>query len=279
MKKIIAAFDGLKYSETTRDQAIHIASTTASHLVGIFLEDYTYNSYKVYDLIIKKGVSKTGIKKYEEKDKATRQRAVTNFEKACQKAGVNYTIHHDSNFAIQELLHESIYADLLIIDVKETMNNNEESKPTEFISNLLGAVQCPVLLVSGSYNPIEKIILLFDGEPSSVHAVKMFSYIFPALKQLPTEMIAVKTMNSDMHVPDNKLMKEFMKRHFPKAILKVLRGLPETEIINYLKKIGPNSLVVLGAYRRGTVSRWFRESMADSLMKSLDNPLFVAHNK
>ncbi len=279
MKKIIVAFDGLKYSETTRDQAIFIAKSTASHLVGIFLEDYTYNSFQIYDLIIKKGVSKAGVKKYEEKDKVARQKAINNFEKACQKEGVNYTIHHNDNFAIQELLRESIYADLLVIDSKETMNNKNESKPTEFISSLLGAVQCPVLLVSGKYKPIEKVVLLFDGEPSSVHAVRMFSYIFPTLKQLPTELITVKTMNSNLHVPDNKLMKEFMKRHYPKAVLKVLRGLPETEIANYIKKSGPNSLIVLGAYRRGTVSRWFRESMADSLMKKLDNPMFIAHNR
>lgn len=38
-------------------------------------------------------------------------------------------------------------------------------------------------------------------------------------------------------------------------------------------------LVVLGAYRRNELSRWFKTSMADTLMKELDTPLFIAHNK
>ena len=79
--------------------------------------------------------------------------------------------------SLPELLHESIYADLLIIDSKETLTHYEEEVPTRFIRDLLTDVQCPVLLVPQKYKPVKKIVLLFDGEPSSVHAIKMFSYI------------------------------------------------------------------------------------------------------
>lgn len=33
------------------------------------------------------------------------------------------------------------------------------------------------------------------------------------------------------------------------------------------------------SYRRSEISRWFKTSMADILMKELDAPLFIAHNK
>ncbi|WP_276504691.1 hypothetical protein [Terrimonas pollutisoli] len=46
-----------------------------------------------------------------------------------------------------------------------------------------------------------------------------------------------------------------MKRHFPHATYSVFKGLPEIAIVNYLKKQKENSLVILGAYRRSTVSR------------------------
>lgn len=42
MKKIIAAFDGLKYSESTRDYAIYLTKQTNTHLIGIFMDDPTY---------------------------------------------------------------------------------------------------------------------------------------------------------------------------------------------------------------------------------------------
>ena len=167
----------------------------------------------------------------------------------------------------------------MIVDSKETLTHFEEEIPTLFIRDLLTDVQCPVLLTPKKYVPIEKIVLLYDGEPSSVHAIKMFNYLLPELMHLPTEVISVKSIKKDLHLPDNKLMKEFMKRHYPNATFTMLKGLPEIEIIHHLKGERQNILVVLGAYRRGMVSRWFRESMADILMKELKVPLFIAHNK
>lgn len=279
MKKIIAAFDGLKYSASTRDYALYVAKQTNTHLVGIFMDDPTYTSYKIYDLIAEKGVSERKLKIYEAKDKAIRTATAADFEKACKKAGIDYAIHHDRKIAIQELKHESIYTDLLIIDSQETLTHYTEKLPTRFICDLLSDAQCPVLLVPQKYKPLQKIILLYDGEPSSVHAIKMFSYLLPQLKQLDTSVIYVNPGNNNLHIPDNKLMKEFMKRHYPRATYKVIKGLAEYEILKYLKQTRGNALVVLGAYRRGTVSRWFRESMADILMKEIKLPLFIAHNK
>ena len=51
MNKYIAAFDGLKFSESTSDFAIALAASAKSHLTGIFLDDQTYTSYKIYDLV------------------------------------------------------------------------------------------------------------------------------------------------------------------------------------------------------------------------------------
>jgi hypothetical protein len=187
MKKIIAAFDGLKYSESTKDYAIYIAKQTNTHLVGIFMDDPVYTSYNIYDLIVKEGASGDKLREYQAKDNATRTIAAKRFETVCRKNGLEYTVHHDRNIAIQELKHESIYADLLIIDARETLTHNKENIPTRFIRDLLGDVQCPVIVVPKKYKPVQKIILLYDGEPSSVHAVKMFSYSLPELMYLDTE--------------------------------------------------------------------------------------------
>jgi len=279
MEKIIVAFDGLKFSESARDYATFIAKQTNTHLAGIFMDDPVYTTYNIYDLVVKEGASADKLKKYRAKDKAARNAAAKKFEAFCQANKLECTIHHNHNIAIQELKHESIYADLLIIDSKETLTHYIEKLPTRFIRDLLGDAQCPVLIVPRQYKPIQKILLLYDGEPSSVHAIKMFSYLLPQLKDLQTEVISVNPVDSTLQLPDNKLMKEFVKCHYPNADYTIMRGRAEDEIVKYLKKSLQNSLVVLGAYRRNTVSRWFRESMADVLMKEVNLPLFIAHNK
>ena len=279
MKKFIAAFDGLRFSESVMEYAILLAKQSSAHLVGVFLDDYLRHSYKIYDLVTKEGAPEVKQKKLEAKDMATRAAASNLFANACREAGINYSVHHDRDTAIYELLHESIYADLLIVNSSETLTAYTEKIPTEFIRDLLSHAQCPVLIVPQTFKPIEQLILLYDGEPTSVYAIKMFSYMLPSLKQTPTEVISVKSGNQTPIVPDKKLMKEFMERHFPFATYSVLKGLPETAIVNYLKNQEGNPLVVLGAYRRSTISRWFRASMADVLMGELKLPLFIAHNK
>ncbi|HTL08380.1 MAG TPA: universal stress protein, partial [Chitinophagaceae bacterium] len=125
---------------------------------------------------------------------------------------------------------------------------------------------------------IERIVFLYDGAPSSVHAVKTFSYLFPEMVAQPCTVLSAKGYYRDLHLPDNKLMKEFMKKHYPKAAYEVFRGQPEEEIIERLKKEGEGALIVIGANRRGMVSRWFKKSMADVLMQASLGPLFIAHN-
>ena len=55
MKKIIAVIDGLKYSDSSTEYAVHVAKRTGSHLVGVFLNDITYHSYKIYELVDGRG--------------------------------------------------------------------------------------------------------------------------------------------------------------------------------------------------------------------------------
>lgn len=277
MKKIIAAIDGLKLSESTMNYAVHIAKELDAHLVGVFLDDPTYTSYKIYEAVVKEGASEAKLKQYDEEDAERRKEAARRFESVCNDAGINHSVHHDRDIALRELLHESIYADLLVIDCHETLTHYEEKQPSRFIRDLLSDVQCPVLLVPHKYKPIDKIVLLYDGEPSSVYAIKMFTYLLPLFKNLDTEIVCVKTLNETSHLPDNKLMKEFMKRHFPKVDYNVIKGFAEVEVVKHLKRFSPNVLAVLGAYRRGKVSRWFHESMADTLIKETKLPLFIAH--
>ena len=76
MKKIIAAFDGLKFSRSTRDYAITLAKMHKAHLVGVFLEDFTYTGYKIYDLVhAKGGLVGSARKKFEQKDAKERAAA------------------------------------------------------------------------------------------------------------------------------------------------------------------------------------------------------------
>lgn len=273
--KIIVAIDGLKYTSSATEYAIQISLRSNAYLAGIFLDDFTYHSHMLTGLNYEQLVKEK--KELNAADQQAREDAVAQFERSCSAAGLNYSVHHDCSLAAQELLHESVYADLLIIGKKETFNQYEHDIPTTFVQNMLANAECPVLVVPQEYKPVNKIILLYDGTPSSVYAIKLFSCLSAAWSQLPVNVVSVKAPGLSRHLPEHRFMKELMKRHFDAVEYTILAGEPEEEIIKYLKYRRQDELVVLGAYRRSTVSRWFKPSMADRLLAELKTPVFVAH--
>ena len=100
MKKIIAAIDGLKYATNLQQYAIATARLHDSFLTGVFLDDFTYNSYKIYDLITKEGASEKDLLQYTVSDRETRQKSVQAFEQACRQAGIAYNVHRDKKYSI-----------------------------------------------------------------------------------------------------------------------------------------------------------------------------------
>ncbi|MCC8425514.1 universal stress protein [Mucilaginibacter sp. UR6-11] len=280
MKKISAAFDGLKFSKATLDYAIDLVTQSQAMLTGVFLEDFLYHSFNLYDMIGSQGISSTKLKHLVEKDKATRQQAVESFKQSCEHAGIDYTIHQDDRFAIDDLLKESIYSDLVLIGAQETLSHFPAEKPTPFVKELLAGTPCPVMVLPRTYHAIERVVILYDGHPSSVFAIKMFNYLMPFLRKLPTEIVFVSEDTSLKKLPDDQLIKEFIRCHYPDAAYTLLAGEPEQTLATYLKKLSPNVMVVMGAYNRGAVSRMFKTSMADKLISAVEDvPVFIAHHQ
>jgi nucleotide-binding universal stress UspA family protein len=278
MKKFIAAFDPFHFTESTMAYAIYLAKFTNAHLVGIFLEDPNRHNYSINQLVRYEGIQLEqhvrALNVQEDENKTVR---IEQFRKACGLAGIACSVHRDRDVPLQEMLQESIYADLLIISPAETLEHRSEQAPTHFIRELLEEVSCPVLLVPTNYRPMTSIKLLYDGEPGSVHALRMFSYLFEKMKSLPTEVITVRNEES-RHLPAQRLIREFVKRHYPDAVYTILTGYPEEAIVHHLRRHHADPIIVLGAYRRNRLSRLFRPSMADLLYQALTQPLFIAHN-
>lgn len=277
MNKIIAAFDGLRFSESTMQYAIYLAQRHHAHITGVFLKESTSLGFAVYETIVTQSTS--GRNLFDEIDKtdaAETNKAVETFSAACSAAGINYNIHRDRKDAVKELIHETVFADLLVVDAWETFSYISSGMPGWFIKNVLHEAHCPIILPPKNFKPLTKIILLYDGTPSSVHAIKMCNYILPELKRLPAELLSATNDPSSSHLPDNKLLREWVKRHYPDISYKVLKG-NRTEIITALKSEEPGALVVAGAYHRSTLSMWFHESLADLLVRETRMPVFIAH--
>lgn len=278
MNKLIAAFDGLHYVSSTQEYAGLIAEKTMAHVVGVFLDDSTYTSYKVFELVSKEGSVERNLAEADKRDATTRLHASKQFETFCQDRHLNATIRHDRKIALKEIVHESAFSDLVVVAATETLTHHEEPLPSRFLRDFLGDTHCPTIVVPEAFHHPGRVVLLYDGLPSSVHAIKMFCYLLGELCEIPVELVIFKPVHSSRHLPDHVLLKELLKRHFNNIKTTVLTGEADEELLKYVSGLPDHPLVVMGAYHRSPISRKFHPSLADKFIKRNQFPVFIAHN-
>jgi nucleotide-binding universal stress UspA family protein len=281
MNKIIAVFDGLKLSQAAADYAIYMAKEFNAHIVAVFLQDITYRSEPIGTELWWPYYTQADmewLKTIEKKDEGIRAQSILKLQQIFEKNGIHFNIHQNKYLAFAALLNESHFADMIIIDEAATFSNYDKKIPSHFVKDLLHDADCPVLLVPRKFKPVEKIVFAYDGSPSSVYAIRLFSYIFPQVKNQETEILYVTYKQNSMHLPETHMVHELLKRKYPKIKQKVIKQDEEGQaLFNYLVKDPSNCLVVMGAYKRSALSMWLHRSEADVLIKELKMPLFIAH--
>jgi nucleotide-binding universal stress UspA family protein len=279
MNKVIAALDSLNVSESTTDYAVYLSKEFNSHIVAAFLEDIIYHGKPDTDLW--QSYEKNdwaGIETAKEKEELTRLASETRVKKKFNAEGVHYNVHKDPQIALQSLIHESHFADMILIDANESFSCFDASRPSYFIKDVLADADCPVMLVPNEFKPIEKFVFAYDGSSSSSYAIRMFTYIFSTIKAQEIEILMVNEDKHSNHLPEHHLLKELLKRKYSYVKQSLLKSEQAIDLmIDYLQTESKSSMVILGAYQRSSFSRWLRQSTADALISSLNMPLFIAH--
>lgn len=275
-KKILVAFDGLHYQPDSVQFAISMARSSHSLLVGVFLHDLRYLnlSYSYgWDMPI---VSYPDINRMETEDKVQIDKNIELFTNACGSSGIQFKVHKDSGVPLQELLHESGFADLLIIDSRTGFFRVNENDPSSFLKDLLLDSHCPVLIVPGKTENIEHIVLTYDGNENSVFAIKQFAYLFNEWADKKTTLIAVNSDSSN-HVKENQNVKDLLEKHFRNISFHVMHGNPILQIEKFIQSSNDQKLVVMGSFGRSAVSRFFSTSVGNTILQDLNTPLFITH--
>ncbi|MDR3716442.1 MAG: universal stress protein [Puia sp.] len=278
MKKIIAAFDGLRFSQDTLEEAIDLSRHHDAHLVGVFLPEFVHAGFVVFETVetLSYAGGREQVERLHRQDAAVLKESIARFEKACQGAGLQHTVHSEKDFALKALLHESVFADLLLIDRRETFSSLEEKVPGAFLKSLLHDLACPAWIIAKKTVPVSKMIFLYDGGVPSAYAMKMFTYLFPDMTHKDVEVLSFTMDTQNLHVPDHRLVHEWMKRHYPHALFKVVPG-GRAELLALLREEGPGTVVITGSYARSRWSNWLLPSLSDELMQESKTPVFIAH--
>jgi nucleotide-binding universal stress UspA family protein len=279
MEKILLAMDAKNINTQTINFACYLARLTNSRLIGIFLEDLlseelpvlrdyeqTAHGQETAAATIEAGAPKT----------RTTEENIRLFKLACECRSTVANIHRDRGIPLEEIIEESRFADLLVVDAATSFTRKRGPLPGKFVKDVLQEAECPVIIAPYSFNSIDEIIFAYNDSASSVFAIKQFTYLFPEWKKKKVLVVNVRD-REDKAIEDQFRMKEWLRQHYTDVELKVLTGDSSDQLFGYLID-RKNALVVIGAYGRGMLSNLFRPSHAHLIVKTVNLPIFITHH-
>ena len=209
MEKILLAIDANKPDKNTLEFACYLARLTKSKITGVFLENAVLADTVTEGVKDRKTVSCLPVDN------------IRWFNEKCINEETRHDLHTDRGVPVKELVAESRYADLVVVDPETSFNKIYEGSPTKFVTEFLKDSECPVVIAPEGFDGIDEIILAYDGSPSSVFAIKQFTYLFP---QLSNKKITIVYVSNDGHWKEQERDKfdGWLKKHY--TDLHVIKG-------------------------------------------------------
>lgn len=278
MQKILMALEGPVLSNDSLAFGIYLSRLTRSRITGIFLENQPESQLPV----VKKMYDGTYIEwQVDEESKAWRQKlkdvelGIAQFRAYYANHDIPTAVHRDKGVPIEEVIHETRYADLLLIDAAYASTHAFEKTPTAFVQDVLVKAECPTVIAPAGFDGIEEIVCAWDGSQSATLAIKLFAYLFPQLSDKKVTVVHVNE-GDERNAAARKSLQEWMEHHYHTVSWEELQGNPDTTLFDFCfrkRKV----FIVLGSFGRNAVSRFFRHSHAEKVIRTVTQPIFITH--
>lgn len=271
--KILLGIDAAVFEKSALDFACFIARLTESRVTGIFLD----NSASKKPKVLKSGHTREKIdgKFTLQTEVSAIRQTITHFTDGCINRGALYKIHSATGVPADELIYETRFADLLVLDAEMSFKKAFEGMPTNFAKTMLAKAECPVLIAPDRFDRVDEILFTYDGLASSVFAIKQFTYLFPEFRGKRITILHVSDKTSQRDAQASRLI-EWLKLYFFDAHIEIHSGNLQSTLLDFCLK-RQNLIVVMGAFGRSSVSRFFKESAAELLIETIAHPIFISH--
>ena len=276
MEKIVLVLNAHRPDMASIDFACRVAKLTAAKLTSLLIDDVyaaeapafmAESSY--FDLTLS-SEAQPGVA-------TDTDHAVKLFLDECRLKKVAAGICVVKGEPIQQVIAESRFADLLILDSAIHFYKEELQLPSHFTKEVLANAECPVLLAPAMFHDIDEIVFCYDGSASSVFAIKQLTYLFPSFADKNVLLLEVSRSHTKELDEDHRNMLEWLQAHYKTVRYQTLKGAVKDELFTFFF-MKTRKLVVMGAYGRSTLSTFFKRSSADVLIRTVDLPLFIAHH-
>ncbi|HUB59467.1 MAG TPA: hypothetical protein VL978_02130 [Puia sp.] len=194
----------------------------------------------------------------------------------CRNLDIRNVIRKDQfDFALQEIIKESRFADLLLISSLYFFKNISATQPNAYLKEMLQHSESPVLLVPEKPGLPEQVIFAYDGSASSIFAMRQFAYLFPEFCDRPVSVVHLSDKKDDP-IPDAAFLLEWLGRHACQVELLKL-SISKSDFLNNWMRERKQPWLVAGSFGRSSWSEAFSKSFITESIRKPAYPVFLAH--
>jgi nucleotide-binding universal stress UspA family protein len=278
MENIIVILDAAKPRTQLIEFSCYIANLSRARLSAYFIERVFGNDVPRQKLLFALPYVDTITSSDLDENNQNAIRYVENekaFCDACMNRGVTVEVIRNRQTTLEELIIESRFAELIILDPEISFGSNAETVLSREVEEFIHQAECPVMVAPYNFYGIDEIIFTYDGSKSSVFAIKRFIELFPELSNLKATALQIAEGTAIRFRENTKVM-QLIASQFPNVKFRQLTGKASDQLFSYLIDKNRTALV-LGAYGRGFSSMMFKPSIARLIVKTLNLPVFISH--
>ncbi|MBV8255579.1 MAG: hypothetical protein JO154_23495 [Chitinophaga sp.] len=278
MEKIMLVIAGSSPALQATQFATYLAGMTHSKLIGYFFEYELYADKPEIKTILGfpfvESIVAEDLPELAEKKKTINDHR-RKFENTCSEKGIFSSSSYLEWPVLPTLITDSRFADVIIVDATFCHLSDKQDELSSFLQHLLANAQCPVIITPTGFSSMEEVIFLYDSSPSAVFAIKQFCYLFPELDEARATVVNTnkKTISSE----EKKQINNWLCRHFGYTDFLDINDENEPVLLDYLLK-KQNPIIIMGADKRSFISRLFRHSYTELMLKTLAYPVFITHH-
>lgn len=275
LRRILVPFDPSPYAAAALNYACFLARRQDAEVTGIVVLDIPGIERSIGPVPL------GGLHHAEILEKAREQRAnehirslLEKFREKCQREGIAHREAKLQGAPSEQILHESIYYDLVVMGMRTYFHFETEREPGDSIERIYSHASTPFLVVSADCIPKQKmnVLIAFNGSVPALRSLQDFIYLFePLASDMEIQIL--------MSEPDEDLAKfhldgalTYLTAHsFPSVkIERISQDIIEAMDEKYLPWA---DLVVLGVHSKKGILDFMMGSLSRHLIKVGTKPL------
>ena len=272
-KRILVGLGGTPFTTVAVKRAVELARVHHAHLTGVTIVELE-RLHKVGPVPL--GGAAYAQRMAQHRIDVTTERveaAVAEFESACLKAGVCYSVERETGDAFDLMISHARYHDLTIFGLKSLFDYGLTEEPKDTLIRLVSQGIRPILAVSPRYRSIRKALVAYSGSMESAKTMRRFVQ----MRLWPDVRINIVHFSTD--TANGKALlaaaAEYCRAHGYETETRIVDEDADVGILAQAQETEAD-IIVMGNSVRSLMFRQILGSTALATIQNADRPLFLA---